>query len=99
MMNSATLARPEMVVCNLKKITQFEENDVLYKIVNEDICKFLVVDVKGENRIKLRALHKNGLLTNHIFEVKDLELNYYKVDTAHTALRKAYYEQVRKNAN
>ena len=93
-----TLSMPNVTICTLPKATIFEPNDVLYKIVGERLCKYLVLEIKGESTIKVRAFQNGGAdLSNHTFEVQGKELDLYQVDVAHTKLRKAFYDLVRKN--
>lgn len=93
---NGTLSTPRVQVCTLPKATHFKVDDVLYKIVDGDLCKYLVLEIKGECRIKLRAYQKSGDLSNNTFEIQNKELNLYQLDIAHTKVRTAYLNLVKK---
>lgn len=96
-----TLSMPQVRVSKLPQTTFFSKDDVLYKIIDNKLCKFLVLAVTGECRVKLRAFQTNesGQLSNHIFEIQNRELDFYQLDAAHTQLRKAFFDLVRQNAD
>lgn len=96
-----TLSTPQVRVCQLPQTTSFSKDDVLYKIIDGKLCKFLVLAVTGECKVKLRAFQTNdsGQLSNHTFEIHNGELDFYQLDASHTKLRKAFFDLVRQNTD
>lgn len=92
-----TRLMPSAKMGSLPKKTDFRKDDVLYKIVGDAICHFLVTDDTGERRLMLRAYEDTGRLSNRALKIQGDELNFYKIDHLATNLRRAYFLSVEKH--
>jgi hypothetical protein len=91
-MNTLTILTPKPRNGVLPQLSPFKEDDILYKIVEGRKCSYLVIQIAGEQRLRLRAYDNDGALSNHTFVIDQRQIGLYKLDSLATKLRKAFYD-------
>ncbi len=94
MNSSKTLSRPTALSSILSETFVFKKNDVLYKIIDGYICRYIVIDAPSASRARVVACDENGDRTSRIFDISTKESDFYKVDVAYTRLRALLIEKM-----
>jgi hypothetical protein len=91
-MNTADILKPTPTTGILPINCPFKADDVLFKMAGDRKCNFLVLQVAGERRLKLRAYQPTGELSNHTFVIDHNQMDLYRIDVLSTKLRQEYYK-------
>jgi hypothetical protein len=91
-MNTLSILAPQPRIGVLPEDNPFKIDDILFKIVEGRKCNYLVIQIAGERRLKLRAYQETGVLSNHTFVIDQNQTGLYKIDELATKLRKAFYD-------